>query len=1239
MNYEFDSWRQPFNDEQINDDRHYRPTERKTSGSSTSGSKYNDRLPRDDRRLKDYEYKRSSEPRSRLNLTSLKEGERNLESERSTGPSSKHSSKQNSPSPMINNPKLLHLFDDDYQGDEKEKQKETDIDTIEENPESTLEKHDRSLEELKMEKDFGETSKEAHEEKASENLGERLQSEKAEENIKATVRISPNEDKVKEDTTEELIEKDLPEKQNPKDTKETESSNEDTKEEFHKLSTIDAKDTSADGGDQKKTSFANYLKLTKSKSKENDNEDSNHHENSKPEEDEAIINLPTGEQPEPESTKVTEVKQQTEQAPKVEVDINAETIVSGDGGEIRNTASSSSLSSISDKRHIIGEEHQLDLSAISEDKKLEENDEDEETPSELETVITDSPPKIREGRKLIRKKDFDEANEAARKRQRTRQIFSSDDESENESESSASEKEDVASSKLKDGKKSNKRPEIIKVRPLNLYKIKRDSSGRSLLQRACKKGDLAEVKKYISMGANANESDFGGFTCLHEAALAGHTEVVKFLIENGADVNKQAKEAGDSETPLMDAAENKHLDTVKVLLENGADPQIYNSEGYSALTKIYHLHADEDGYEEIISSLEKALDESGVPVNNTSIPLAPSKIIEDPYEEYFNDLLKKKSPATTIYKYVAQGLKEAAASDFLAHNFSLQTKPDIFNLAAREGQIELVDILLGLNPGAFDINQKNQVGLTVLLCSVGRGNYEVVKFLLSKGADPSIVRKVDGLNSLEIARYSAHYDPREVELLQDAVGGKTLGDKPKENRMEKPEKGPVDKAAQKPEKAAQKSSKLDENDSINEKKRKSLSEESSSVKKMKKSKSREPEIKTKSTSPPELHKAELKKVASNDHHDLKKVRSTDHHGAEKSKSDDHHDFKKSRYDDHDDHKKTDYQELKTQWKDPVDSPPRRPKLDSNYSDKELNSGKTRTTSPSPAPLTKAQEEQKTKMAEEARVWQEKVEAKKKARKEFFIKAEKEKERKRKEEEEKKIEELKKQKLLEQEEKAKQAEKIAEENRQIELRRKELETERYVEHYPAGLRYLRFGEPKEPQEILKFLPLYTFDIDGEKYVLDLQVALITSTATQELGAKLSSTKVVTDEQKSKSWQLFYPMVGVDLARPFDNLRYEGHKKFKSLLLHYLKLSDVKSLLEKEFAHIHDLIWTENRLTPVDLSSMLPFDENRYVQSSNFANQTDDHVDPETIRKSYFIPPKLRLRQDVLKTVKRAKTPIW
>lgn len=60
-----------------------------------------------------------------------------------------------------------------------------------------------------------------------------------------------------------------------------------------------------------------------------------------------------------------------------------------------------------------------------------------------------------------------------------------------------------------------------------------------------------------------------GETPLHAAIEEGHTEVVRLLIETGADKNQATPD--DDETPLHLAARKGHLEIVRVLVEAGAD--------------------------------------------------------------------------------------------------------------------------------------------------------------------------------------------------------------------------------------------------------------------------------------------------------------------------------------------------------------------------------------------------------------------------------------------------------------------------------------------------------------------------------------------------------------------------------------------------------------------------------------------------------------------------------------------
>lgn len=725
------------------------------------------------------------------------------------------------------------------------------------------------------------------------------------------------------------------------------------------------------------------------------------------------------------------------------------------------------------------------------------------------------------------------------------------------------------------------------------YKIKRDSTGRSFLQRACKKGDLNEVQELIERGANPNESDFGGFTCLHEAALAGHTDIVEYLIEQGANVNKQALEFGDYETPLMDAAENKHVETVKMLLKHGADPDICNADGYSALTKLYHLNTDDD-YKDIISLLDAASG-NGRESSLQALSLSPRKIVEDPTETHFNDLVRKKSSAT-IFKYLAQGLKEAAAGDFVTHAYSLQKTPDILNVAARNGHVEMVDILLGLNPGSFDINQKNRVGVTVLLASVGRGHYDVVKFLLSKGADPKIKREKDGLNALQIAKHSAQHDPREVLLLERYLNGRG----PSESKTPQPQPQPQPKLEHNDESGADDMDVDDIPPKLTERKRRASDDHTG---KSKKAKTKDLIGKSQDTAP-KREEEEQKEPSKADSKDQEVNAETSERASETQQLQESPKSKKHAFDEEsrDNSPAAELAEMRKQ--------------------KIRNS-----TSISPGPLSKAQEELRLKAAEEAKIWQEKVLAKKRARKEMFLLAEKEKEKKRKEDEEKKIEEMKQQKEKEIEEKIKEAQEAQRLAAELEKKRSVMETKSIIQKYPIGLQEASFDGTISDNERLKFAPLYVLNHQNDDYVIDLQIALLLASPVSELHKHCKSgvPLEVSTATKQVLWPLFFPMVGVGSG---ERIEKDGCDKFKLLKLHYLKLSDVASFVKELYPEVESLIWRSGKLAKVNLDVTKPE-----------AAPAEPQAGPTKPAKISFIPPKWRHRLDVLRTIQSANTPLW
>ena len=78
------------------------------------------------------------------------------------------------------------------------------------------------------------------------------------------------------------------------------------------------------------------------------------------------------------------------------------------------------------------------------------------------------------------------------------------------------------------------------------------------------------MKVLLGSGANIDATDHiyqSGRTALHYAALSGHIEVVKVLVERGAAIN--TTDHADR-TVLHEVALSGHVEVVKVLLDRGA---------------------------------------------------------------------------------------------------------------------------------------------------------------------------------------------------------------------------------------------------------------------------------------------------------------------------------------------------------------------------------------------------------------------------------------------------------------------------------------------------------------------------------------------------------------------------------------------------------------------------------------------------------------------------------------------
>jgi len=115
------------------------------------------------------------------------------------------------------------------------------------------------------------------------------------------------------------------------------------------------------------------------------------------------------------------------------------------------------------------------------------------------------------------------------------------------------------------------------------------------LIKAAENGHIEVVKLLLDKGADVNEYNEGGETPLHYATRGGHTEVMKILLDHGANIRAKGTGCG---TPLQWAARNGQIKAAELLLARGAD---INQQGTDKRTAL--MDAAENGDADMVKLL------------------------------------------------------------------------------------------------------------------------------------------------------------------------------------------------------------------------------------------------------------------------------------------------------------------------------------------------------------------------------------------------------------------------------------------------------------------------------------------------------------------------------------------------------------------------------------------------------------------------------------------------------------
>jgi uncharacterized protein len=131
----------------------------------------------------------------------------------------------------------------------------------------------------------------------------------------------------------------------------------------------------------------------------------------------------------------------------------------------------------------------------------------------------------------------------------------------------------------------------------------RTAQDESPLMMAALKGHLDLAKKLIERDADVNKP---GWTPLHYAATNGHLAIIELLLDQHAFIDAASP---NGTTPLMMAAQYGTPAAVKLLLESGADPRLKNQLGLTAVN--FAQRGERKDSEELIRASIRAAQPKG----------------------------------------------------------------------------------------------------------------------------------------------------------------------------------------------------------------------------------------------------------------------------------------------------------------------------------------------------------------------------------------------------------------------------------------------------------------------------------------------------------------------------------------------------------------------------------------------------------------------------------------------------
>ena len=257
----------------------------------------------------------------------------------------------------------------------------------------------------------------------------------------------------------------------------------------------------------------------------------------------------------------------------------------------------------------------------------------------------------------------------------------------------------------------------------------KNDNGFTALTVVAVKGHSDIVKILVTAGAKLEHQTEYGFTALTWASQKGHSDIVKILVTAGAELDHQTEYGS---TALTEASNEGHSDIVKILVTAGAKLEHKDDNGFTALTL-----AAKKGHSDIMKFLLSIGADKFTKNNAGQTPVdvaTKSETLFDDYHETGDDKVDKLLIRAVREKNfnIAVILISQGAS---INKLDIKSQQNLLYSAASLGVVSVTQN--ALLKGA-QINSKFEKNQTALHIASQYENTEIVKFLLSVGADKFI---------------------------------------------------------------------------------------------------------------------------------------------------------------------------------------------------------------------------------------------------------------------------------------------------------------------------------------------------------------------------------------------------------------------------------------------------------------------------------------------------------------------